>query len=113
MKDPVYQVHVVLDDVWLDLADLCRLAGVTEVWVRQRLEEGLLKPDAMPAVEVLHFDADDLHRVVRMAHLERDFDAVPELASLVVDLEQELAHLRAKLRRFDVWDAANAPLPSP
>lgn len=100
MKDPVYQVQVVLDDVWIDLAALCRLAGVTEVWVRQRLEEGLLKPDAMPAVDVVRFDTDDLHRVVRMARLERDFDAVPELASLVVDLEQELAHLRVKLQRL-------------
>lgn len=102
MNDPVYQVQVVLEDVWLDVPDLCRLAGVTEVWVQQRLQEGLLKPDTPPAVEVLRFDAGDLHRVVRMATLERDFDAVPELASLVVDLEQELAHLRAKLRRLDV-----------
>ncbi|QHE86252.1 chaperone modulator CbpM [Hydrogenophaga sp. BPS33] len=100
MKDPVYQVQVVLDDVWLDLAQLSRLAGVTEAWVQQRLEEGLLNPQAVPAFEVLRFDANDLHRAVRMAHLERDFDAVPELASLVVDLEQELAHLRAKLLRL-------------
>lgn len=30
-----------------------------------------------------------------MASLERDFDAVPELAALVADLEGELARLRA------------------
>lgn len=35
-----------------------------------------------------------------MASLERDFDAVPELASLVIDLEQELARVRARLRRL-------------
>lgn len=102
MNDPVNQVHVVLEDVWLDLADLCRLAGVTEPWVRQRLEEGLLKTGPLRAVEALHFDAHDLHRVKRMASLERDFDAVPELASLVIDLEQELAQLRAKLRRLGI-----------
>jgi chaperone modulatory protein CbpM len=100
MTDPVYQVHVVLDDVWLDLASLCRVAGVTELWVRQRLEDGSLRTETMQAVEALHFDANDLHRVKRMVSLERDFDAVPELASLVIDLEQELAHLRAKLRRM-------------
>jgi chaperone modulatory protein CbpM len=100
MKDAVWQVHAVLDDVWLDLADLCRLAGVTEVWMRQRLEDGLLPSGGMPGREALRFDADDLRRVQRMASLERDFDAVPELASLVIDLEQELAQMRARLRRL-------------
>jgi uncharacterized coiled-coil protein SlyX len=37
---------------------------------------------------------------MRMASLESDFDAVPELASLVAALEQEVAALRAKLRRL-------------
>lgn len=100
MKDPVYQVHAALDDVWLDLADLCRLAGVTEVWVRQRQEDGLLRSEGLPGRVASHFDVHDLHRVRRMASLERDFDAVPELASLVIDLEQELAQLRARLRRL-------------
>lgn len=100
MNDGTYRVHVVLDDVWLDLADLCHLAGVTEIWVRQRMADGLLTPDSTSAMEALRFDADDLRRVMRMASLERDFDAVPELASLVIDLERELAALRTKLQRL-------------
>lgn len=100
MKDPIHPVHAVLDDVWLDLADLCRLPGVTEVWVRQRLKDGLLHSDGIPAREALRFDVHDLHRVRRMASLECDFDAVPELASLVIDLEQELARLCARPRQL-------------
>lgn len=100
MNDGNDRVQGALDEVWLDLADLCRLAGVTEIWVRERWADGLLTPDDMPAMETLRFDADGLHRVVRMASLERDFDAVPELASLVIDLEQELAALRTRLRRL-------------
>jgi chaperone modulatory protein CbpM len=34
-----------------------------------------------------------------MARLERDFDAVPELAALVADLVDEIETLRARLRR--------------
>jgi len=34
-----------------------------------------------------------------MQHYERDFEAVPELAALVVDLLDEIAALRAQLRR--------------
>lgn len=100
MNDEVCQVHAVLDEAWLELPDLCLLADVTEVWVRQRMADGLLTPASLPAMEVLHFDAVDLRRVVRMASLERDFDAVPELASLVIDLELEVASLRVKLRRL-------------
>lgn len=99
MKHVISHVQVGLDDVWLDLADLCRLAGVTEIWVRQRLDDGLLTPGRQPVVEAMRFDAGVLRRVQRMASLERDFDAVPDLASLVVDLEWELAALRARLRR--------------
>lgn len=62
MRDPLDPLHAALDDVWFDLAELCRLAGVTEPWVRQRLEDGLLKPADSPAREVSHFDVHDLRR---------------------------------------------------
>jgi len=37
-----------------------------------------------------------------MARLERDFDAVPELAALVADLQDEIGRLRARLRRVGI-----------
>lgn len=100
MKEDIYRVHVVLDEVWLDLPDLCQLAGVSELWVKQRMSDGLLTRDAVPTAKAPRFNADDLRRVRRMVSLERDFDAVPELASLVFDLEMELASLRARLQRL-------------
>lgn len=100
MNNEAYQVHAVLDEVWLELPDLCHLADVTEVWIEQRMADGLLAPTSLSTMEVLRFDATDLRRVMRMASLERDFDAVPELASLVIDLELEVASLRVKLRRL-------------
>ena len=90
-------VLAVLDETWLNLTDLCHLAGVTEVWVRDRMSDGLLVENTSVAVETFHFSAGDLGRLKRMAQLEQDFDAVPELAALVVDLEQELAVLQARL----------------
>jgi len=100
MKHEISRVQVVLDDTWLDLDQLCRMADVSEVWVCQRMEDGLLVSAARQPAETPRFSADDLRRVVRMARLERDFDAVPELASLVAELEQEIAVLREKLRRL-------------
>lgn len=100
MIHATYQVQVVLDDNGLALDELCRLAGVTQVWVRQCMDDGLLAPQRVEPTDALRFTAADLRRVIRIACLERDFDAVPELACLVADLEQELAVLRAKLRRL-------------
>lgn len=91
------QVLAALDETWLNLTDLCHLAGVTEGWVRDRMSDGLLVENITGAVETFHFSASDLGRAKRMARLEQDFDAVPELAALVVDLELELAALRARL----------------
>lgn len=100
MTSIVLTVDAVLDEVWLDAQQLCRLAGVSESWLNERVTLGLLRPDAAGASQdPWRFDAADLRRVCRMAGLERDFDAVPELAALVADLEDEVAQLRARLRR--------------
>lgn len=99
MKQEIFHVQVVLDETWLEMDQLCRMAEVSERWVCQRMEEGLLAPAAPAPAETPRFSAQDLRRVRRMASLERDFDAVPELASLVADLEDEIAALREKLRR--------------
>lgn len=103
MNLPPQTVEALLDELWLDLDALCRLAGVSEPWLRERLDAGLLPArPAWPVAprELLHFSAADLRRARRLACLERDFDAVPELAALVADLEDEVAALRARLRRL-------------
>lgn len=99
MKQEIFHVQVVLDETWLEMDQLCHMADVSELWVCQRMEDGLLSPTALEPTETPRFSAHDLRRVRRMASLERDFDAVPELASLVADLEDEIAALREKLRR--------------
>lgn len=100
MTLPLQSVEVELDEVWLDVAELCRLAGVSEPWLRERLAHGLLVAAARGAHDEWRFDVAVLRRARRMACLERDFDAVPELAALVADLEDELAALRTRLQRL-------------
>ncbi len=100
MSLSVVWVEAGLDDLRLDLNRLCQLAGVQQAWLQERLDLGLLPARADGGPEGWHFNAADLRRVRRLAGLERDFDAVPELAALVADLEDELAVLRAALRRL-------------
>lgn len=90
-------VDALLDELWLDLDQLCRVAGVPAPWVRQRAAEGLLEPRPLGPHDDWRFDAAALRRVRCMQRIERDFDAVPELAALVADLEDEIARLRAEL----------------
>lgn len=104
MNLPPQAVEALLDELWLDMDRLCRLAGVSQPWLHEHLQAGLLplRPPVVPDAprDALRFDAADLRRVRRLAVLERQFDAVPELAALVADLEDELAALRARLRRL-------------
>lgn len=99
MTSSLQRVEALLDDLWLDAERLCRLAGVTETWLHERADLGLLAVRRPGPGEAWRFDVADLKRVQRMAGLERDFDAVPELAALVADLEDELRALRAQLHR--------------
>jgi chaperone modulatory protein CbpM len=101
MTRQTHPVEALLDDPTLDLAALCRLAGVAEPWLRERVTLGLLGAGETEPPERWRFDFVDLRRVRRMAGLERDFDAVPELAALVFDLEEELAAMRARLSRLE------------
>ena len=87
-----------LEELRLDVEQLCRLAGVDARWVEQRVTDGLLVTSVRRQGEAWCFDALALRRVRRMVRLERDFDAVPELAALVADLEEEIGELRARLR---------------
>lgn len=100
MMTTVHVVEALLDELDLDLDALCRLAGVPEPWLRERVTLGLLSARAAGPHGSWRFDAIDLKRTRRMAGLERDFDAAPELAALVVDLEEELSALRARLQRL-------------
>lgn len=95
-------MHEVWQDALLSLDELCRACAVPPDWLHERLSAGLLtapavRPSDDPAA--WRFDAIALRRVRSMVRLERDFDAVPELAALVADLEEEVQRLRAQLRR--------------
>jgi len=72
------------------LEEIARFCAVEREWVIHHRDEGLLPDPFTPAV---------LIRARRMRQLERDFDAVPELAALFADLLEELDALRAQHRK--------------
>lgn len=85
-----------MEESWLTLEQVAAACAVEPGWLLRHLDEGLF-PHAESVAGVWRFSGPALLRARRMRQLERDFDAVPELAALVADLLEEMDALRAQL----------------
>ena len=78
------------------LEELARACGVAPDWVLERVADGVLEVSLAADC----FDSVTLVRARRVLHLERSFDADPQLAALTVDLIEEVGRLRQQLQRW-------------
>ncbi|MGB7289347.1 MAG: chaperone modulator CbpM [Candidatus Macondimonas sp.] len=79
----------------LTLEQLVAISRVESTWLISRIELGLF-PNVARTAGDWRLPVSALHRIRRMRQIERDFEAVPELAALVADLLEELDTLRAR-----------------
>lgn len=98
MRDDDILVGCLMEDSWLTLEQIAAACAVEPAWLLRHIEEGLF-PRAESVAGVWRFSDASLLRARRMRQLERDFEAVPELAALVADMLEEMDDLREKLRR--------------
>ena len=91
-------IGIALEEACLTLEQLASACSVEAEWIVRRVDEGLLPSVGRTRTE-WRFSAGELQRVRRMRQVERDFEAVPELAALVADLLAEMDELRARLER--------------
>lgn len=89
-----------LEETWLTVEQIAALSATEPQWLLAQLEAGLI-PQAVSVAGVWRFSGTALARARRMRQIERDFDAVPELAALVADMLEELDTLRAQLRDLE------------
>ena len=91
---------VVLDDESpsLSVEELAAACAVEPGWVVERVEAGYIGDFAAVARTRWRFASAELVRARRLASLERDMDANPELAALVADLIEEVQALRKRMR---------------
>jgi len=92
-------IGIALDEACLTLEQVASACSVEAEWIVQRVDEGLLPSVGRSRTE-WRFSAVELLRVRRMRQVERDFEAVPELAALVADMLEEMDELRARLGQF-------------
>jgi len=89
-------------DAALTLQELSRALALAPDWVVERVQAGLIevrRDSAGGGPAGWRFDAVVVRRVRSMRRTEQCFDAVPELAALVADLEDEIAALRSLVER--------------
>jgi chaperone modulatory protein CbpM len=94
MRDEEVLIDCLMEDSWLTVEQVAAACAVEPGWLLRHLEEGLF-PHAESVAGVWRFSDASLLRARRMRQLERDFEAVPELAALVADLLEEIDRLRA------------------
>lgn len=99
MRDEDILIGSLMEDTWLTLEQVAAACAVEPQWLLRHIEEGLF-PHAESVAGVWRFSAVSIQRARRMRQLERDFDAVPELAALMADLLEEMDVLRASVRRL-------------
>jgi chaperone modulatory protein CbpM len=95
MRDDDILIGSLMDETWLTLEQVAAACDVETAWLLRHLDEGLF-PHVGSVAGVWRFSGTALTRARRMRQLERDFDAVPELAALVADLLEELDRLRSR-----------------
>ena len=91
---------VLLDDAALTLDELAHACGVPLDWVSLHVQAGMIATKRGEPTN-WRFSSRDLWRARQLYALERDFDALPELAALVIDLQEEIARLRSRLGSDD------------
>lgn len=96
MTDHHIFVGIALEGACLTLEQLAAACAVEPAWIVQRVGEGLI-PAASGLPEEWRFTPRALQRARRMREIERDFEAVPELAALVADMLEEIDELRSRL----------------
>lgn len=89
---------VLLDDVALTLDELALACQVEPDWVIRHVQAGVLGEDGSVELTAIRFRSGDLVRARRLRNLEQAFDANEDIAALVLDLGDEIARLRTRLR---------------
>ncbi len=99
MSDPEIMIATVVEESSLSLEQLAALCAVEPEWVLRHIEDGLLSAAKLESGS-WYFSAVELIRAKRIVSIERNFDALPELAALVADLQEELDSLKSQLLRM-------------
>jgi chaperone modulatory protein CbpM len=93
---PQSAICILEEQTQLTLADLCRACAVHEQIIAL-VDAGVLDPQGREPVRWI-FVGDSVHRARRALRLQRDLDIDPAGAALALELLDEIASLRTRMR---------------
>ncbi|MDH5618991.1 MAG: chaperone modulator CbpM [Gammaproteobacteria bacterium] len=102
-RNKVLQCEIIETRRELSLSDLCRVCTVTSERVVQLVDEGLVEPLGRDPAE-WRFSGRSVRRVLVAERLSRDLRLNAAGAALVLDLLDEVQHLRQRLVRLEEAD---------
>lgn len=83
------------------LRELCQACDIEADYVIELVEVGVIEPHAGRRPDEWRFPPHSLIRLQRAVRLRRDLSVEPAGAALALDLIEELADLRRRLRRLE------------
>jgi chaperone modulatory protein CbpM len=94
---PQFAICILEEQTQLTLADLCGACAVQAERIIELVDAGVLEPQGR---EPAHwtFTGDSLHRARKVLRLQRDLDIDLAGAALALELLDEIASLRTRLR---------------
>lgn len=90
-------IAAVMEERYLSLEQLSNFCQVEPDWIIRHIDDGLL-PATKQEDGDWRFSHYEMIRARRILSIERNFEAVPELAALVADMQEELDNLRRQLQ---------------
>lgn len=99
MNDDKIPTAISLEDNWLPLDLVASICEVEPEWLLRHIEEGFFS-EVSSVGGTWRFSSAMFVRVRRMREMENLFEAAPELAALVADMQEEIERLRSRLRQL-------------
>jgi chaperone modulatory protein CbpM len=99
--DEHFAATVIDESTWFSLSEACRLCRVDNQRIQEMIQEGVLSPTGSSAQE-WRFGAQELKRIQVAVRLQRDLGVNLPGAALVLDLLEELEHLRNLTKNLDI-----------
>jgi chaperone modulatory protein CbpM len=94
---PQFAICILEEQTQLTLADLCRACAVHAERIVELVDAGVLEPQGREPARWI-FVGDSLHRARKALRLQHDLDIDLAGAALVLELLDEIASLRTRLR---------------
>lgn len=88
---------LIVEETTLTLDEFCNACAVEREWILTLVDEGILEPMGHEQTQ-WHFSGASLRRARTALRLERDLGVNPAGAALVLDLMEEIATLRVRLK---------------